>query len=303
MELKDKVAVVTGSGQGLGRAIAMAFAAEGAKVVTNSRRPGTEGGDAGTTAEEIKKAGGESIPIFADVSDFGDAEKLIQAAVDNFGSIDILVNNAGADAPGMIWKLSEKQWDTCLDSLLKGAFACSKFACGFMREKKWGRIINTTSTAWLGTMGHVNYGAAKAGLVGLTRATAREMGKAGVTCNAFAPLAATRMTDNDAVKAGLKKRFESGLITEAQYEELINMPPPEAIAPVIVYLASEKAADINGQVFHVEGGKVGYYSEPKMVSVAYKDIKNHGFYNFSELEKVVPQLLSSALYRNPAPKE
>lgn len=302
MELKGKIAAVTGSGQGLGKAIALAFAAEGAKVVTNSRRPGTAGGDAATTAEEINKAGGESIPVFADVSDFKDSEKLIGAAVDKFGGIDILVNNAGADAPKMIWNMGEGEWDTCIDSLLKGTFSCSKFACAIMRNQKWGRIINTTSTAWLGTVGHVNYGAAKAGVVGLTRAIAREMGRYGVTCNAFTPFAATRMTYNEAVKSGLKKRFESGLITKVQYEEAINMPPSEGVVPMIVYLASEKASDINGQVFHVEAGKIGYYSEPSLIRTIYKDYKDQGLFSKEELERLIPQILSG-IYRNPAPRE
>lgn len=301
-ELKGKVAVVTGSGQGLGKAIAVAFANEGAKIITNSRKPGTKGGDAETTAEAIAQSGGEAVAVFGDVSNFSDTEKLIHTAVDQFGGIDILVNNAGVDAAKMIWNMGEDEWDKCLNATLKGAFNCSKFACMFMRERKWGRIINNTSTAWLGTVGHVNYGAAKAGIVGLTRAIAREMGRYGVTCNAFTPLASTRMTDNQAVRAGLKKRYESGVITKAQYETAINMPPADGVAPMVVYLASEKAADINGQVFHLEAGKIGYYSEPRLVSTTYKNYKSQGFYSQEELESIVPQLLSG-VYDNPAPKK
>ena len=298
--LKDKVVVVTGSGQGIGRAIAVSFAAEGAKVITNSRKSGTAGGDAEVTAEDIKRIGGEAMPVFADVSIFQDAEKIIGAAVSNFGRIDILVNNAGADAPKMIWNMGEEEWDRCVDSLLKGSFNCSKFACGHMKDQKWGRIINNTSTAWLGTVGHVNYGAAKAGIVGLTRAVAREMGRYGVTCNAFTPFASTRMTDNEAVKAGLKKRFESGIITRAQYEEGVNMPPPEGIAPLVSYLVSQKAADINGQVFHIEAGKIGLYSEPTQIRTIYKDYEKEGFFSYEELEKFVPRMLMG-VYTNPAP--
>ncbi|MDX9786261.1 MAG: SDR family NAD(P)-dependent oxidoreductase [Desulfobacterales bacterium] len=300
-ELKDKVAVVTGSGQGLGRAFAVAFAEAGAKVITNSRKPGTEGGDAGTTAEQIRGAGGQAEAVFGDVSSFSDAGKLIQTAIDKFGRIDILVNNAGVDSPKMVWKMEEVDWDKCLNATLKGAFNCSRFACAAMKEQNWGRIIMNTSTAWLGTVGHVNYGAAKAGIVGLTRAIAREMGRFGVTCNAFTPMAATRMTDNEAVKAGLKKRFDSGLITRQQYEDAVNMPPPEAVAPMLVYLASEKAANINGQVFHLEGGKIGYYSEPVQARVVYKDIKEGGYYTQAELDRFIPQMLSG-IYTNPAPK-
>src|SRR4030042_4335584 len=174
--LKDRVAIVTGSGQGIGRAIAIALAKEGAKVVTNNRRPDTSGGDAEATARQIADMGGEAISFFGSVSDFEVAGKLVQTAVDKFGRLDILVNNAGADRPHMVWNMTEEEWDTCVDSFLKGTFNCIRFASALMREQKWGRIINTTSTAWLGTVGHCNYGAAQAGLVGLTRAVARELG-------------------------------------------------------------------------------------------------------------------------------
>lgn len=300
--LKDKVALVTGSGQGIGRAIAIALATEGARVIINSRKPGTTGGDASTTAEEIKKIGGEAIPIFADVSQFKEAEKIIEAAVSNFGRIDILVNNAGIDAPKMIWNMGEEEWDMCVNSLLKGSFNCSRFACVHMKEKRWGRIINNSSTAWLGTVGHVNYGAAKAGIVGLTRAIAREMGRYGVTCNAFTPLASTRMTDNEAVRAGLRKRFEAGLITRAQYEGGINMPPPEGVAPLVVYLASENGGDINGQVFHVEAGKIGLYSEPQQIRTIYKNYEKEGLFTYEELENFMPRMLMG-VYTNPAPAD
>lgn len=300
--LMDKVAVVTGSGQGIGRAMAVAFATEGAKVITNSRSQGAVGGDAGKTADEIIKAGGEAIPIFGDVSQFKDAQSIIEAAVSNFKRIDILVNNAGVDVPKMIWNMGEEEWDLCLNVLLKGAFNCSRFACVYMKTQKWGRIINNTSTAWLGTVGHVNYGAAKAGIVGLTRAIAREMGRYEVTCNAFTPFAATRMTDNETVKLGLKKRFEAKLITQAQYEEAINMPPPEGVTPLVVYLASDKASDINGQVFHAEAGRIGLYSEPKEIRTVYKNFQKEGMFSQEELEKFIPKMLLG-VYTNPAPPE
>ena len=147
--LKDRVAIVTGSGQGIGRAIAVALAEEGAMVVTNNRRPDTPGGDAETTAKQITDMGGQAVPFFGSVSDFELAGKLIQAAVDKFGRLDILVNNAGTDRPHMVWNMTEEEWDICVDSFLKGTFNCTRFACGVMREQKWGRIMNTTSTAWL----------------------------------------------------------------------------------------------------------------------------------------------------------
>ena len=245
--LKDKVAVITGSGQGIGLAIAIAMAKEGAKVVTNNRRAGTEGGDAETAARQIRDMGGQAVAFFGSVSDFEVANNLVQTAVDEFGRLDILVNNAGADRPHMVWNMTEDEWDVCVDSFLKGSFNCTRFACAVMREQKWGRIINTTSTAWLGTVGHCNYGAAKAGLVGLTRAIAREMGRYGVTCNAYAPTAATRFTISEDIVAGFKKRYEAGLMTKERYEELTNPPSPETLTPFLVYLCTDEAAGINGR--------------------------------------------------------
>ena len=133
--LKDRVALITGSGQGIGKAIAIEMAGEGARVITNNRKPGAEGGDAETTASEIKDAGGQAIPVYADVASFDEAQRLVQAAVDNFGRIDIVVTCAGADAPRMIWNMTENEWDRCLDSYLKGTFNCVRHACGFMRQQ------------------------------------------------------------------------------------------------------------------------------------------------------------------------
>jgi len=296
--LTNKVAVVTGSGQGIGKAIAIELARQGAMVVTNSRKPGTKGGDAESTAYEIMDMHGKAMAFYGSVSDFASAGKLVQAAVDRFGRLDILVNNAGSDAPHMIWNMTEEEWDLSLDSYLKGTFNTCRFACALMREQKWGRIINTTSTAWLGTVGHCNYGAAKAGVVGLTRSLAREMGRYGVTCNAYAPTASTRFSASEEIQAGFKKRFESGLMTKERFEELTNLPSPETVAPFIVYLCTDAAADINGQVFDVTGNNIALYSEP----VKKKTItKQTGIWTVEELAQQMPQLLEG--YRNPAPPD
>ncbi|MFC2057195.1 SDR family NAD(P)-dependent oxidoreductase [Chloroflexota bacterium] len=297
-KLQGKVAIVTGSGQGIGGAIAIALAQEGAKVVTNNRRAGTSGGDAETLAKQITDIGGQATPFFGSIDEFEIANKLIQTAVDKFGRLDILVNNAGADKPHMVWNMTEEEWDMCVDSFLKGSFNCTRFACGIMREQKWGRIINTTSTAWLGTVGHCNYGAAKAGLVGLTRAVAREMGRYGVTCNAYAPTAATRFTLNEDIVAGFKKRFEAGLMTKERYEELTNPPGPETLTPFLIYLCTNEAADINGQVFDVTGSNIAIYSEP----VKKKAIDKEGLWTVEELVEQVPKALLEG-YKNPAPAD
>ncbi len=297
--LEGKVAVVTGSGQGIGKAIAVAMAGEGAKVITNNRRPGTEGGDAETTAKEIRDAGGEAVAVFADIAKFDDAQRLIQAAVDNFGKVDILANCAGADAPRMIWNMSEEEWDRCIDSFLKGTFNCTRFAAALMREQRGGRIINMSSDAWLGTVGHANYGAAKAGIVGFTRAVARELGRYGITCNALCPEAATRFTLAPEVVAGFKKRYESGLITRERLDELLGVPPPEYVAPIVIYLASDRSGDINGQVLRASGGEITLFSEPiRMKSI----FKSEGIWSQEELADLIPGTLAAGLV-NPAPPE
>ena len=297
--LKGRVALVTGSGQGIGKAIAVGLAKEGAKVVTNNRKPGTPGGDAETVAKEIRDFGGQAVPFFGSVSDFNEAQRFVQTALDNFGRVDILVNNAGADAPKMVWNMTEEDWDRCVDSFLKGSFNCIRHVTSLMREQKWGRIINTTSTAWLGTVGHCNYGAAKAGIVGLTRAVAREIGRYGVTCNAYAPTAATRFTLSEDIVAGFKKRFEAGLMTKERFEELTNPPSPETVAPFIVYLCTDEAANINGQVFDVTGGNIAIYSEPvKKKTIA----KKKGLWTVEELIELVPKVLLEG-YTNPAPPQ
>jgi len=297
--LKDKVAIVTGSGQGIGKAIAVAMADEGAGVVTNNRKPGTKGGDAETTAQEIRDKGGQAVPFFGNVSEFDQAEKIVQTAVDNFGRMDILVNNAGADAPHMAWNMAEEEWDRCLDSFLKGSFNCIRYGVGLMRKQKWGRIINTTSTAYLGTVGHCNYGAAKAGIVGLTRAVAREVGRYGITCNAYAPTAGTRFTLSEDIIAGFKKRYEAGLMTKERYEELTNPPAPATVAPFIIYLCTDAAADINGRTFDVTGNNIAIYSEPVKEKLIFK---TKDIWTIEELVDIVPSVLLAG-YQNPAPAQ
>jgi 3-oxoacyl-[acyl-carrier protein] reductase len=299
-KLKDRVAIVTGSGQGIGKALAIALAAEGAKVVTNNRKAGTQGGDAATVASEIRAAGGEAIPFFGSVSDYKVAQEAIQTAVKIFGRVDILVNNAGSDAAKMVWNMTEEDWDLSVDSFLKSSFNCIRHAAPLMREQKWGRIINTTSTAWLGTVGHCNYGAAKAGIVGLTRAVAREMGRYGVTCNAYAPTAGTRFTLSEDIKAGFQKRFDSGLITKERFEELMHPPEAETLAPFVVYLSTHEAANINGQVFDVTYPNISIYSEPvKIKTITQKDGK---LLTVDELIQLVPKVLLEG-YKNPAPPQ
>ena len=302
--LKGKNAIVTGGAGGVGREICFALAAEGANIVVNdvgATRDGSggEASPADKVAAEIKEKGGKAISNHNSVVDFANAEKLIKSCVDTFGKLDILVNSHGNLKDRMIWNMSEEEWDSVMFVHLKGTFNTCRHASVLMREQKSGRIINVTSDAWRGTVGHVNYGAVKGGVVSLTRSIAREMGRYGITANCFAPIAATRMTMNEDVKAGTMKRVEAGVMTKEQAEQFLSMPGPEHIPPIIVYLATDEAADVNGQVFHAEGGRVGIYSEPVEVRAIYKP---DGIFTVEELIKLAPHTLLQG-YKNPAPSQ
>ena len=291
--LKGKVCIVTGSGQGIGRGIALAMAKEGAAVITNNRRPGTEGGDAETTAADIYKANGKAVPFFGDVSKAEICKKLIQYATDQFGQLDILVNNAGAGVGGSIWKATEEAYNTALDTHLKSAFLCTRLAIDLMKEKKWGRIINCTSGSWLGTPGLCVYSAAKAGIVGLTRSVAADIEGSGITCNAYHPFAYSRLvpkTIGDAANSVITKRYKLGLINKEEFEWQSNPPPPEAVGPFIAFLGTDQAGNINGKIFYVSGGKVALYTEPVREKTIYK---KNGLWTAEELIDQAPNLFQN----------
>jgi len=302
--LKGKNAIVTGGAGGVGREICLALAAEGANIVVNdvgATRDGSggEASPADKVATEIKEKGGNAISNHDSVVDFAYAEKLIKSCVDTFGKLDILVNSHGNLRDRMIWNMSEEEWDSVMFVHLKGTFNTCRHACVLMREQKAGRIINVTSDAWRGTAGHANYGAVKGGVVSLTRSIAREMGRYGVTANCFAPIAATRMTMDEDVQANVWKRVEAGVMTKEQAEQFLSMPGPEFVPPIIVYLATDEAGYMNGQVFHAEGGRIAIYSEPVEVRAIYK---SEGKFNVEELIQLVPRTLADG-YINPAPSQ
>jgi len=249
--LRDKVAIVTGSGKGLGRAIALSLAREGGKVVTNNRQPGTPGGDCETVAQEIKRMGCEAIPCYADVSDFEEAQKLIQTAINNFGTVHILVNNAGiSGGKVMPWEIREEEWDRMIQIHLKGTFNCTRHCCDLMKKQQWGRIINCTSGSWISRSGGCHYAAAKAGIVGFTRAIAMDMREYGVTCNAYHPYAKTDILGPH-VAYLVEQRLRQGKIDKEEYEWQLNPPGPGAAGPLVAYLASEEASYINGKVYFI----------------------------------------------------
>ena len=294
-KLKDKVAVITGSGSGIGKAEAIAMAQEGARVVTNNRKPGSEGGDAEITASQIQDMGGEAVPFFGDVSDFETARKLMQTAVDSFGKIDILVNNAGISRRTPIWETTEQEFDDTIRIHVKGTFNCIKHACGIMMEQKWGRIINTSSLVWLRNASYGSYAMAKAGMIGFTRTIAMDLKEYGITCNAIAPIARSRMMGDAESIANFTKMYEAGLITRNYYELATNPPAPETVPPLVLYLCTDEAANITGNLFRIIGGHIAHCWLP--VDRTCID-KAEGLWTVAELAEKVPEVLFEG-YKDP----
>jgi NAD(P)-dependent dehydrogenase (short-subunit alcohol dehydrogenase family) len=200
----------------------------------------------------------------------------------------------------MVWNMPEADWDAVVNVHLKGQYNMIHHASKVMREKRWGRIVNMGSEAWRGTVGQCNYGAAKGGVFSLTRAMARELGKYSITVNTMCPAAATRLTLDEAVKEGFRKRLAAGLITQERYDSVVHMGGPEHVVPFACYLVSDHAAHINGQAFRVEEGRVAIYNDPEIKASLMKNGK--GVFDFDELVKMVPQALLQN-YVNPAPAE
>ena len=259
-----KIAIVTGAGRGVGRGEALELAAQGAKVVVAD--PGVsskgEGGDAGPAEETvgfITERGGEAVACKEDISDWGGAERAVQCAIDSFGGLDIVVNNAGILRDALITKMTEDDWDSVIKVHLKGTFAMTHHACVYWyAESKVGRqrrasIVNTVSSAGLqGNPGQANYGAAKAGIAGLTVITALEGARYGVRANAIAPGGATRMVNEAMPSIPIREANE---VPDGEYERL----NPGNSAPMVVWLASDEASLVSGQVFRAVGSEIAHY--------------------------------------------
>lgn len=293
--LEGKSAVVTGGGRGIGRAVSLELAKQGARVVVcdlggSKSGEGADAGPAQQVVEEIKKAGGTAIANGENVTDFAAAERIIKACVDSFGSIDILVNCAGILRDRMTFNMTEQEWDAVIAVHLKGMFNMCRHASKLMREQKWGRIISTTSDAWRGAPGQGNYSAAKGGIVSLTYTLAGELGKYNCTVNAIAPIAATRLTMDDEVKARFTRAYESGMMNKEQYDEIMNMPGPEFVAPVVAYLCGEEGKIFNGKVLGIQGGRLAVYSKPYEIAGLYRDARKQGPWTVDEIIRLAPTL-------------
>src|SRR5215212_12252506 len=251
MHLQGKAAVVTGAGRGIGRAVALLLAQEGASVVVNDPGVGrggekTEERPADDVVAEIKQAGGKAVANYDSVADYLKAGLMINQCIEQFGKIDIVVNVAGNLRERMIWNMSEDDFDSVVTVHLKGHWNMCHHAVKYMRQEGFGRIVNFSSDAYKGSVGQCNYSASKAGIIGLTRSIAKEAARYGITANAICPMADTRMTLTDAVKENRRRKFEAGLITQEQWDRYQIFRGPEYIAPMVGYLCLEKADYING---------------------------------------------------------
>ncbi|MBM3674751.1 MAG: SDR family NAD(P)-dependent oxidoreductase [Actinobacteria bacterium] len=260
--LEGKTAIVTGSGRGIGRELALCLAREGAHLVINDVGVGLDGqgGDddpAAQVVKEIEALGGKAVASYESVSEYEAAGRIVAAALDTFETVDILVNNAGIVRDKSLVKMEPEDFDAVVKVHMYGTFNCARHAAPIMKEQGYGRIINVTSSAGMrGNFGQTNYGAAKAAIMGMTFIWALELGRSGITVNALAPVGATRMT------AGL-------------FERTGTVPPPDAApalnAPVVAFLASEHAAHVNGQVVGRTEYAYTLFQHPKPIAMMWRD--------------------------------
>jgi NAD(P)-dependent dehydrogenase (short-subunit alcohol dehydrogenase family) len=246
MRLKDKVAIVTGAGRGIGEAIALRFAEEGAKLIIND----VNEADAIRTVETIKGKGGQAATVIGSVASRQVAQKMADTAVKEFRTVDILVNNAGIIRDAMLHKMTDEQWDQVIEVNLKGVFLCTQCVAQVMREKQYGRIINISSSSWRGNPGQLNYSATKAGVIGMTKTAAKELGPKGINVNVIAPaLIWTDMTKS--MPPALLQRVEQML---PFLMPLNRWGQPEDVANLALFLASDESSFITGQLIHCDGG-------------------------------------------------
>lgn len=285
--LDGKVAIVTGSGRGIGRGVAHLLASEGAKIVVNDLGASLDGegvdtGPAATVVNEIVAAGGEAIANTDSVTDFEAAEAMVKQAVDTWGKLDILVNVAGILRDRMIFNMSEEEWDAVIAVHLKGTFNMSRWAASHFRERReGGRIISMSSNSAFGAPGQPNYAAAKAGIVGLTLTMAASLSRYGVTANAILPSGSTRMIDS------IPRAVEAVAHTGKLPSELAvgTDRDPDNVAPIVGFLASDAAAHVTGHIFGSFGYNMAFMSQPKII----RTIRAEERWTVEQLADIVPK--------------
>ncbi len=295
---EGRVTIVTGAGRGIGRAEAVELARQGARVVVNDLGAEVDGtgsslGPAGEVVDEIRRFGGEAVANGDDVSDWEGAQRLVNTAIETFGRLDVLVNNAGILRDRMLVNMTDDEWDAVIRVHLRGTFAPTRWAATYWRElAKAGtpvdaRVVNTSSASGIyGNPGQANYGAAKAGIAAFTVITAMELGRYGVTVNAIAPGALTRMTEN----LGAIRAARSGAGAPAAPAEPDPVRSPENVAPLVAWLASSQSAGITGRVFNIGGGRLSVAEG----WVAGPGIERDGLFDTEELNAIVPDLVARA---------
>jgi 3-oxoacyl-[acyl-carrier protein] reductase len=308
--LDGQVAIVTGAGRGIGRGEALLLASEGCRVVVNdlggsSAGEGKDTSPADEVVAEIKKSGGDAVANYDNVADMEGGERMVKQALDSFGRLDILVNNAGILRDRMVFNMSEDEWDLVIAVHLKGHFTVTKHAALVFRQQRSGRIVNTSSESGLGNMGQANYGAAKEGIVGLTRTLALDLGRYGVTANAIRPRAGTRLTLTPELRAAMERARAAAAAGQAnaessaqsaisQMEEL----KPELIAPLVVFLCTDKASNINGRDFLVGGNEISLMSLPDRERTIYRE----GGWTLDALDRMFATTLGAGV-KNPMPAQ
>lgn len=283
--LANKVALVTGAGRGIGREISLMMAAHGAKIVVNDPGVSLTGGDetdgpANETVRDIKAAGGEAVADFGSVSDPAQARAMVQRAVDTFGKIDIVVNNAGILRDVIFHKMTEEDWDSVIKVHLYGSFYVSRAAAEHFRAQESGVFVNMTSTSGLvGNPGQANYSAAKMGIVGLSKSLAIDMSRFNVRSNCISPFAWSRMVGSIPNTPDQEERLKG-----------LRMLTPDKIAPVAVFLASDDAKEVNGQIFAVRGNEIFVMSQPRPLRSVHR---SEGWTPETLREHALPALKSS----------
>ncbi|HET6301821.1 SDR family NAD(P)-dependent oxidoreductase [Microbacterium sp.] len=289
MSLEGKVAIVTGSGRGLGLAYARELARQGAAVVVND----VDESIAAEAVAAIEADGGRAVAVVAPVGSTETAKKLVQTAVDTFGRLDILVTNAGVLRDTVLWKMSDDDFDTVIDVHLRGTFTCVREAATYMRANEIpGRIICIGSpTGQRGNFGQTNYAAAKAGIVGMVRTWALELKKAGITANAVIPVAATAMTATVPYFAAAVEADAKGEPMPAFFRHDLGFGTADDVAGLIAYLGSDAAASVTGQAIGIGGDRLQLWSHPEPVVTAYHE----GGWSYTDLEAQFPALIGEKL--------
>ncbi len=300
--LQGRVAIVTGGGGGIGRGVARWLAREGASVVVNDLRGAVDGtsnstGPADAAVADITREGGTAVASYDSVADFESAGRIVQAAIDNYGRLDILCYLAGILRDRMVFNMTEEEWDGVLQVNLYGAFNLVRHAIPHMIRQRYGRILLFSSVSALGNSGQANYSAAKEGMVGFARAIARELSPYNITVNATYPGGDTRMTQG-VPETARQIREQRGIATQVAetVREVENPRDPERNAPKCVYLCTEAAGNITGQVIGTAGLPMTLYSPRHVTRVIHKS----GPWTLDELEVLIPNSLTQGLL-NPAP--